>query len=92
MTAKITTEWLLTLVHGRHVNGQVVLLAEAFVTKLAGVCAMLFVHRLDVLLQVILPLEPVRTDGADVRLGAVWFFVDRGLVGLHDVGAEVVSL
>lgn len=53
---------------------------------------MLFVHRLDVLLQVILPLEPVRTDGADVRLGAVWFFVDRGLVGLHDVGAEVVSL
>ena len=53
---------------------------------------MLFVHRLDVLLQVILPLEPVRTDGADVRLGAVWFFVYRWLVGLHDVGAEVVSL
>jgi hypothetical protein len=73
-------------------DGQVVLLAEALVAQLARIGTVLLVDRLHVLLEVVLPLEPVRADGANVRLGAVRFLVNWRLVRLHDVSAEVVAL
>jgi hypothetical protein len=90
--AKLTTVRLLALVHGRHVDGEVVLLAEPLVAQLASIGTVLLVHRLHVLLEVVFPLEPVRADGADVRLGAVRLLHDWRLVSLHDVCSKVVSL
>ena len=59
VTAKLAAIRLLALVYCRHVNGQVVLLSESFLTKLACICTMLFMNCLNVLLQVILSLESV---------------------------------
>ncbi len=83
---------LFTLVNGRHVNGQMVLLPEPLFTERTGVGPMLLVHGLHVLLEVVLPLEPVRADGADVRLRAVGLLVNRRLMCLHDVSTKMVPL
>ena len=69
-----------------------ILLAKTLVAKLASIGPVLFMHCLNVLLQVVLPLEPVRADGADVGLSAIRFFVDWRLVRLHDVSSKMVSL
>ena len=83
---------LLALVHGGHVNGQVVLLPEPLFTERTGVGPMLLVYRLHVLLEVVLPLEPVRADGTNVGLRAVGLLVNGRLMCLHDVSTEMVPL
>jgi len=69
-----------------------ILLSEPFVAQRTGVRTMFLVHRLHVLLEVVLPLEPVRADGADVRLRPVGLLVDGRLVRRHKMGAEVMPL
>ena len=49
--------WLLALVNGGHVDGQVELLAEATLAQVARVVAGLLMDSLNVGLQVVLPLE-----------------------------------
>ena len=78
--------------HGRHVNSKMVLLSEPLVAQRTGIGAMFLVDRLHVLLQVVLPLEPVRTDGADVRLCPVGLFVDGRLVRRHQMGTQMMPL
>ena len=53
--------WLLALVNGGHVDGQVELLAEATLAQVARVVPGLLMDSLNVGLQVVLPLESGNT-------------------------------
>ena len=92
MAAQLTPVRFFTLVHRGDVDGKVVFLTEPFLAQRTGVGAVLLVNSFDVLFQVVLPLEPVRADRADVRLCTVGFFVYRRLMRLHDVCPEVMPL
>ena len=70
MGAQVTGVWLLALVNGRHVDGQVELLAEATLAQVAGVVAGLFMNSLNVGLQVVLPLESGNTSNTGDSLRA----------------------
>ena len=92
MAAQLTAVRFFTLMHRRDVYGQVVLLTKPLLAERAGIRAMLFVYRFDVLFKVVLPLEAVRADCAYVCLGPVGFLMHRWLMGLHDVGTQVMPL
>jgi hypothetical protein len=92
MAAQLTTMRFFAFVHGRNVDGKVVLLPEPFLTQRTGVCAMFFVYSFNMFFQVVFPLKAVRTDRTDVRLCAVSFLMHRWLMRLHDVRSEMVSL
>lgn len=92
VTAKFTPVRLLALVNGRDVNGEVILLTESLLAELTGIGTMFFVDRLDVFLEMVFAFETVRADRAYVGLRAVGLFVNRRLMRLHDVSAEMVTL
>jgi hypothetical protein len=73
-------------------NREMVLLSEPLVAQRTGIGAMLFVDCLHVLLEVVLPLEPVGADGADVRLRPVGLLVDGRLVRRHQMGTKMMPL
>jgi hypothetical protein len=53
---------------------------------------MFFVDRLYVFLEMVFAFETVRADRAYVGLRAVGLFVNRRLMRLHNVSAEMVTL
>ena len=80
VAANLTRVGLFSFMYGRYMYCQVVLLPKSSLAQHALKSSGLLMDSLDVFLQMVLPLEPMGTDGTYVRLAAVRLLLDRRLV------------